>query len=1004
MNGQQRFRGAQARQFQYNPNWRRSVQIVSTRLRMVVEYSSTLRDVRLEKKVKQTFDPFPRDRNHLQEVQLISSSSRGRQDLEKLKRIQNRLKERIGRMGADWWMETAVMYPLGPEQIQKIEKEGINLQGLSYKLLINHTDATALLAVKRCQTEELTTKIIETAFSQIIEHQPVLLSEPNSGYAIQMCGEEPKIIEDPRDTKYALVFDEMFLERGATDATIFYGYETGCKIVSTRAINEPESRLIEKRLGKDMGSRPLRLLKFETPNSRNCAERFGKVEFVDIFYCDTQFGYCTPQESVALFLKFDLGQARRDGIEITLPRSNEFAVKAFRLHYLEAVRINVYGETCRRMEGNWKKLIIDDFPRDYPTTESRLWLINRIIQANNIRVESIKPYTKLVDDCFDRRNSDVIKVIAEKLRWHSSDEDDASWKVVRHNRGPNEEVEYVDIHFDQLRSGMNIVNSILISPYSFLFELFNGDSRRAELIPCYRRTIAVSRVIRVALDHTIRQFDYDLRTHFTKLTASGDPIMEQRDAAYYRLRIHEEWNDGSDAGIIGIEGWSPDAVREQFQNLEGILKPKAFGGCLHLLSGPGAVFAKSLEGKYRDALLVELDKHSEEVKLIGDAAEDAWRELQGYSSQNTSIRCTIPAYFPILNHGIRYFLTSDVMEGIRSALGLQYLVHNWEKSVIEFEGTVAGYEKLMEVLEGVSQEILMKETEGNGGSGVCPTCLVPIDSTMDFYRFQCGHVMCRQCANNMISTMDAGKVKCADGECQKFVSPFDVFNIIFGSGSIRDYRTSRLNTLILKCKAAILTSSEGKISECTTTDCPGLRIKANGDPLLYKSCTSCHQNYCRNCLAGPHRGHSCERWAELQGEEPAMEEFLNTIGKNKVKKCPMCSGLVEKTEGCSHMECKCGCHFCWRCLYYVTKVVGPDPVYQHMKEEHGEDPIVDPEELAAEDFAIQGLLLNQAGPRHHHHRPAVWHRQMDDSSDDDSDDDSDDNSDDGWGIRAEDVE
>ncbi|CAL2028863.1 unnamed protein product [Caenorhabditis brenneri] len=828
------------------------------------------------------------------------------------------------------------------------------------KLLINHINATALLAVKRCQTEELTTKIIETALSQLIKHQPVLLSEPNSGYAIQLsCGEDPKVIKDPRDTNYALVFDEMLLESGAADAT--------------------------KRLGKDLRARPLRLLEFETPSSRNCAERFGKVEFVDIFYCDTQFGYRTPQESVSLFLKFDLGQARRDGIEITLPRSNEFAVKAFRLHYLEAVRINVYGETCRRMEGNWKKylgnpgtcfgslscrghlnleilgtrsglsrsreylyfpssatqmiqvpgvlatqisegsgvsrLIIDDFPRCYPTIESRMWLINRIVQANNIRVESIKPYTKLLDDCVDRRNADLMKEAVKELRWHSHDEDDASWNVVRHNRGPNEEVEYVDIHFDQLRSGVNIVNSLLLSPYSALFWKFDGDSRGPELTPCYRRTIALSRVIRVALDHTIRQFDYDLRTHFTKLTASGDPIMEQRDAAYYRLRIHEEWNDGSDAGIIGIEGWSPDALREQFQKLEEILKPKAFGGCLHLLFGPGAVFAKSLERKYAGALLVELDKHSEEVKIIGDAAEDALMDLQGYSSQYTSytsIRCTIPAYFPVLNYGIRYFLTPDVMERIRSALGLQYLVHNWEQSIIEFEGTIAGYEKLMEVLEWLSQEILMKETKGKGGSGVCPTCLVPIDSSMDFYRFQCGHVMCRQCANNMISTMDAGKVKCADGDCQKFVSPYDVYNILLRGGAIRDYNTARLNPLILKCKASILSSGEGKISECTTTDCPGLRFKSNGDPLLYKSCTSCHQSYCRKCLAGPHQGHTCERWAELQGDEPAMQEFLNTIGKDKVKKCPMCSGLVEKTEGCSHMECKCGCHFCWRCLYYVA--------------------------------------------------------------------------------------
>lgn len=954
---------------------------------MVAEYDSTLHDVRMENEVEQTFDSLARDRSDLYDAELIPSSSRKSQDLEKLKEVQEELKDLIGKKGVDWWMETAVLYPIGPEQMQKIEEKGINLQGLSYKLLINHTNATALLAVKRRQTVELTTAIIDAALAGLIDHQPVLLSEPNSGYAIEMSyGEEPKAIEGPRDTKYALVFDEIYLESEARNAFEFYEYETGCNIVSTRPIGERESRLIEKKLGDDLKGHPLRLLEFDSPYTRNWAETSGNVDFIDIFYCDNQFGYRTPHESICLFLKFDLGQERRDGVEITLPRSNEFAAKAFSRHYMEPTRTNKYGDSFRRNEANWNKLIIYDFPSGFPTIESRLWLVNRISQANDIRFESIQPNVRYLDDFIDRRDADLMKVVAMELEQRSREEnDDASWNVVRHNQGPNDEFEYFDIHFDQLTFGLNIVNS-LVTHNDAEFRVSNWDSRGAELTPCLRRTITISRAIRVALDNTIRQFDYDLRTHFTKLTASQDPIMERADAVYYRLRIHEEWRDGSDVGIIGVEGWSPAAVREQFQKLEEILKPKSFGGCLQLLFGPGAVFAKSLERRYQGALLVEIDKHWEEVKLIGDAAEDAKLDLQGYSFQNTSIRCTIPAYFPVLNYGIRYYLTSDVMEGIKSSLGLQYLEHNWEQSIIEFEGTAAGYEKLMEVLEGLSQAILMKETKGRGSRRVCPTCLVPIDASMDFYRFQCGHVMCRQCANNKISNMDVGEVKCAQENCQKFVSPSDILNII-GSGTSRDFDPSRLHPLILKCKASILNSSEGKISECTTTDCPGLRFQSNGDLGAYKSCSSCHQTYCRKCLANPHRGYTCEKWAELQRDDPTLQEYLNTLGKEKVKKCPMCSSLVEKAgDGCSHMQCKCGCHFCWRCLYFVTKVAGSQPIYEHMKEDHAENPFVAPEQVAAEDLAIQDLLIDAHQP----HRQQPLFRPPFDDSEDESDDDSDD--------------
>lgn len=31
------------------------------------------------------------------------------------------------------------------------------------------------------------------------------------------------------------------------------------------------------------------------------------------------------------------------------------------------------------------------------------------------------------------------------------------------------------------------------------------------------------------------------------------------------------------------------------------------------------------------------------------------------------------------------------------------------------------------------------------------------------------------------------------------------------------------------------------------------------------------------------------------------------------KPCPGCKRLIERTEACNHMTCKCGCEFCWTC-------------------------------------------------------------------------------------------
>ena len=41
--------------------------------------------------------------------------------------------------------------------------------------------------------------------------------------------------------------------------------------------------------------------------------------------------------------------------------------------------------------------------------------------------------------------------------------------------------------------------------------------------------------------------------------------------------------------------------------------------------------------------------------------------------------------------------------------------------------------------------------------------------------------------------------------------------------------------------------------------------------------------------------------------------FFNFARGSKFKQCPFCKNWVEKNEGCNHIACRCGNHFCYFC-------------------------------------------------------------------------------------------
>lgn len=64
---------------------------------------------------------------------------------------------------------------------------------------------------------------------------------------------------------------------------------------------------------------------------------------------------------------------------------------------------------------------------------------------------------------------------------------------------------------------------------------------------------------------------------------------------------------------------------------------------------------------------------------------------------------------------------------------------------------------------------------------------------------------------------------------------------------------------------------------------------------------------------------------DISNEEKTQKRYTQEQQKNRL--CPTCHHLINRYEGCSHVECACGQHFCWCCGHPFDSA---DAVYDHL--------------------------------------------------------------------------
>ncbi|KAK7046722.1 RBR-type E3 ubiquitin transferase [Favolaschia claudopus] len=93
------------------------------------------------------------------------------------------------------------------------------------------------------------------------------------------------------------------------------------------------------------------------------------------------------------------------------------------------------------------------------------------------------------------------------------------------------------------------------------------------------------------------------------------------------------------------------------------------------------------------------------------------------------------------------------------------------------------------------------------------------------------------------------------------------------------------------------------------------KFPPDADSRVAMQCPRCGGLLCKSCKSIWHENMTCERYKAqpISERRPEDEAFRSLAQREKWRRCPQCSAMVELEYGCNHITCLCGHHFCYCC-------------------------------------------------------------------------------------------
>ncbi|XP_024371780.1 uncharacterized protein [Physcomitrium patens] len=203
-------------------------------------------------------------------------------------------------------------------------------------------------------------------------------------------------------------------------------------------------------------------------------------------------------------------------------------------------------------------------------------------------------------------------------------------------------------------------------------------------------------------------------------------------------------------------------------------------------------------------------------------------------------------------------------------------------------------------------------------------CQICFDATPEQRPFitlnGCGHQYCQQCVSSHAMTLIAnGKIHitCLQVKCPSTLSRRQLTSLL-------DKKT--LDILISRRRESYIPASE--IIYCPFKDCLKMATKpsthgqqpqtsSDQHPSDFSKvkCGACHRAFCFQCNIAWHEAMSCGEYNASQKNQRLLgdEKLLMMAAESKWQRCSKCGTVIERSGGCSHMQCRCGHNFCYGC-------------------------------------------------------------------------------------------
>ena len=346
-----------------------------------------------------------------------------------------------------------------------------------------------------------------------------------------------------------------------------------------------------------------------------------------------------------------------------------------------------------------------------------------------------------------------------------------------------------------------------------------------------------------------------------------------------------------------------------------------------LLSRDGLAHLRSVEQE--TGTYIHYDRQSLNIKVFGHTDQVAAAEeklvhalLQLHEKKPHEVRLRGRNLPPNLMKEVIKKFGAD-LEGFKKEVPSAELQLNTRQHVLYVRGSKEDKQRVEEM---ISELITSSDHNSLGqwlSENACPICFCELEDP--FKLESCGHLFCKAClvdqCESAMKSQDGFPLCCLKNGCKELLLLVD----------LRSLLPDKLDELFRASLNAFVASSPGLYRFCTTPDCTSIYqvapADAEGKPFV---CGSCYVEICTKCHLEYHPFISCEAYKEYKADPDAtLREWRK--GKENVKSCPSCGYTIEKTEGCNHVECRCGSHICWACL---ENFKSSEECYSHLRSVH----------------------------------------------------------------------